>query len=45
MADAIKLYLDNVARQLQSKQVKVGFIDGATYPDGTSFEAVADCNE
>ena len=45
MADAIKLYLDNVARQLQSKQVKVGFIDGATYPDGTSVAAVAAGNE
>lgn len=45
MADAIELFLDNVANQLQSKQVKVGFIDGATYPDGTSVAAVAAGNE
>ncbi|NIG77849.1 hypothetical protein F3J34_30245 [Klebsiella sp. Ap-873] len=35
MADAIQDFLDNVASQLDSKQVKVGFIDRATYPDGT----------
>lgn len=35
MADAIEVFLNNVASQLESKQVKVGFIDGATYPDGT----------
>lgn len=35
MADAIEDFLNNVASQLDSKQVKVGFIDGATYPDGT----------
>lgn len=45
MADAIELFLDNVANQLQSKQVRVGFIDGATYPDGTSVAAVAAGNE
>ncbi|MBJ9257298.1 hypothetical protein I5495_08130 [Citrobacter amalonaticus] len=35
MADSIEDFLNNVASQLDSKQVKVGFIDGATYPDGT----------
>ena len=35
MADAIENFLNNVASQLESKQVKVGFIDGSTYPDGT----------
>lgn len=45
MADAIQAYLDNVASQLDSKQVKVGFIDGATYPDGTPVAMVAAENE
>jgi len=45
MADAIELFLDNVAKQLESKQVKVGFVDGATYPDGTSVAEVAAYNE
>jgi len=35
MADSIENFLNDVASQLESKQVKVGFIDGATYPDGT----------
>lgn len=45
MADAINAFLSNVASQLDSKQVKVGFIDGATYPDGTSVAMVAVTNE
>lgn len=45
MADAIENFLNNVASQLKSKQVKVGFIDGATYPDGTSVAMVAASNE
>lgn len=45
MADAIENFLNNVASQLESKQVKVGFIDGATYPDGTSVAMVAASNE
>ncbi|CAI9399177.1 hypothetical protein [Lelliottia sp. T2.26D-8] len=45
MADAIEMFLNNVASQLESKQVKVGFIDGATYPDGTSVAMVAATNE
>lgn len=45
MADAIEEFLNNVASQLDSKQVKVGFIDGATYPDGTLVAAVATGNE
>lgn len=45
MADAIELFLNNVANQLESKQVKVGFIDGATYPDGTPVAMVASTNE
>lgn len=45
MADAINDFLNKVASQLESKQVKVGFIDGATYPDGTPVAMVAAGNE
>lgn len=45
MAGAVDDFLANVASQLESKQVKVGFIDGATYPDGTSVAMVAATNE
>ncbi len=45
MADAINDFLNKVASQLESKQVKVGFIDGATYPDGTSVAMIAAGNE
>lgn len=45
MADAIQDFLDKVGADLESKQVKVGFIDGATYPDGTSVAMVAAVNE
>lgn len=45
MADSIEDSLNNVASQLDSKQLKVGFIDGATYPDGTTVAMVAATNE
>ncbi|ELX9578578.1 hypothetical protein SLJ66_001947 [Escherichia coli] len=45
MADAIADFLSNVASQIDSKQMKVGFIDGATYPDGTLVSMVASTNE
>ncbi|WP_312766113.1 hypothetical protein [Enterobacter soli] len=45
MDDAIEVFMNNVASQLESKQVKVGFIDGTTYPDGTSVAMVAASNE
>ena len=45
MADAIEIFLNKVASQLDSKQVKIGFIDGSTYPDGTSVASVAAENE
>lgn len=45
MADAIEDFLNNIESQLDSKQVKVGFIDGATYPDGTPVAMVASANE
>ncbi|WP_437609674.1 hypothetical protein [Erwinia sp. V71] len=45
MADAIEEYLNNVASKLASMQVKVGFIDGATYPDGTPVAMAATRSE
>lgn len=45
MPDSISLFLDKVARELSNKQLKVGFIDGATYPDGTKVSQVAFENE
>lgn len=45
MADSIEDFLNNIASQLDSKQLKVGFIDGATYPDGTPVAMVAATNE
>lgn len=45
MAGEIEVFLNKVAKSLESKQVKVGFIDGATYPDGTSVAMVAATNE
>lgn len=46
MADAIEEFLNNVASQLQSKQVKVGFIDGATHSEtGESIAQIAAWNE
>lgn len=46
MADAIQDYLNNVASQLDSKQVKVGFIDGATHTvTGESISQIAAWNE
>ncbi len=45
MADVIEDFLNTVASQLDSRQVKVGFIDGATYPDGTTVAMVAATNE
>lgn len=45
MTDSIEKFLNEVASQLESKQVKVGFIDGATYPDGTPVAMVAATSE
>lgn len=45
MADKILEFLESAAANLQSKEVLVGFIDGATYPDGTSVADVAYQNE
>lgn len=45
MAGKILDFLDKVGKGLDSKQVKVGFIDGSTYPDGESVAQVAADNE
>lgn len=45
MADKVMEVLNGVASQLSNMQVKVGFIDGATYPDGTPVAMVATVNE
>jgi hypothetical protein len=45
LPDAILEYLNRIERELTNKQLKVGFIDGATYPDGTPVSQVAFNNE
>ncbi|WP_302421446.1 hypothetical protein [uncultured Citrobacter sp.] len=45
MSDKILDALNNIASNLSEKQLKVGFIDGATYPDGTPVAMVAATNE
>lgn len=45
MADVIIDFLNKVASEIASKELNVGFIDGATYPDGTRVAAVAAQNE
>jgi hypothetical protein len=44
--DKLKSALDEIARKLGSAAVlRVGFLEGATYPDGTSVPLVAAINE
>ena len=43
--DKIMDFLDSVGSGLTSKQLKVGFLEGSTYPDGTSLPMVAASNE
>ncbi|EHU9791169.1 hypothetical protein KZ570_003162 [Escherichia coli] len=43
--DKVMEFLDSVGSELSSKQLKVGFLEGATYPDGTSLPMVAASNE
>ncbi|KAB1581155.1 hypothetical protein [Serratia marcescens] len=38
-------FLDKVAKQLENTELKVGFMAGATYPDGTSVPMVAAVQE
>lgn len=45
MNDKVMDALDSISSSLTNKQLKVGFIDGATYPDGTSVAMVAATNE
>lgn len=45
MNDKVMDALDEIANSLSDKQLKVGFIDGATYPDGTPVAMVAATNE
>lgn len=43
--DKIMDFLDSVSSELTSKQLKVGFLEGSTYPDGTPVPMVAAVNE
>lgn len=44
--DALRRRLENIAKRLDGKQeVRVGFLEGATYPDGTPVATVAAANE
>ncbi|MEJ3963043.1 hypothetical protein [Citrobacter braakii] len=45
MNDKVMDALDDIANSLSDKQLKVGFIDGATYQDGTPVAMVAATNE
>ena len=43
--EALQAKLEEIARSMGGGSVKVGFMSGATYPDGTSVAAVAYQNE
>ncbi|MGS6190937.1 hypothetical protein ACVGWG_16890 [Enterobacter asburiae] len=43
--DKVMEFLNSVGDQLSSKQLKVGFLENSTYPDGTSVPMVAAANE
>lgn len=45
MANGLKKYLNGLAERLNATEVRVGFIDGNTYSDGTSVAQVAYQNE
>lgn len=45
LADEIEDFLNNIEGQISGKSLYVGFVDGATYPDGTSVADVAIQNE
>ena len=44
-ADGLSKKLEEIARKMGGGEVAVGFIEGATYPDGTPVAAVAYWNE
>lgn len=43
--DKLQAKLEDIARQMGGGQVKVGFLEGATYPEGMPVAAVAFWNE
>ena len=40
-SDAVMKALEEIARKMGGGEVAVGFMEGATYPDGTPVAAVA----
>lgn len=44
-ADGVSKALEEIARKMGGGEVSVGFMEGATYPDGTPVAAVAFWNE
>ena len=44
-ADGVSKALEEIARKMGGGEVSVGFMEGATYPDGTPVPAVAFWNE
>jgi hypothetical protein len=44
-ADGVTKALEEIARKMGGGEVSVGFMEGATYPDGTPVAAVAFWNE
>ena len=44
-ADGVSKVLEEIARKMGGGEVAVGFMEGATYPDGTPVAAVAFWNE
>lgn len=45
MAGGLEAYLKNMEEKLNATEVRVGFLGGATYPDGTPVAMVAARNE
>lgn len=45
MANGLEKYLNGLAERLNATEVRVGFINGESYPDGTSVAEVAYKNE
>lgn len=45
MAGGLEAYLKNMEEKLNATEVRIGFLEGATYPDGTPVAMVAARNE
>lgn len=45
MSDGLDKYLEGMAERLNATEVRVGFLGGSTYPDGTNVAMVATRNE